>query len=486
MNSDTNEKEVTFYGGWIVSFVPLLVFLVTSVLFFSVFRAFDMNALTAGAFLGLLAGAVFARKYSRFWEAVFRGISTPASVTIVVILFVVGIYSELIKTSGVSGGFVWLANSFGINGTAFTVFTFVAVCIVALATGSSIGTMFTAFPIFFAAGIALGGNPAALAGAIISGAIFGDNLAPISDTSIISSSTQRYRKKSGTAEVGGVISARARYALVAAGISLVLFIFIGGGSGSAAPAPELAEAANPAALWMLVPIALLLAVAIVTRDIFKAITVGIVAGTFTALVTGLIGWGDVVSVTDGAAQGFVVLGVSHIIPTVGLVISVFGIMGVLREAGVLRRLTEALLRGRLGQTPAGAETAIALGSTVFTVMFGGVNSASMITFGPVADEIGAKVGLHPYRRSNVMDCFAMGVSCIVPFLSAFLFIGTILTSGYDIDPIPTGALFASTLYPLVLTLVMIFAIATGWGRRFEGAGGKAVKAPEAEPQLADA
>src|SRR5690606_22677990 len=95
--------------------------------------------------------------------------------------------------------------------------------------------------------------------------------------------------------------------------------------------------------------------------------------------------------------------------------------------------------------------------------------------GSVADEIGAKVGLHPFRRANVMDCFAMGVSCIVPFLSAFLFIGTVLTSGYDIPAISAGALFGSTVYPLALTAVLIVAIVTGWGRRFEGPHGAPVR-----------
>jgi len=157
-------------------------------------------------------------------------------------------------------------------------------------------------------------------------------------------------------------------------------------------------------------------------------------------------------------------------------------MGVLRDAGLLRRLTTTLLNGQLGRSPAGAETAIALGSTAFTVLFGGVNSASMITFGPVADELGAKVGLHPFRRSNVMDCFAMGVSCIVPFLSAFLFIGTVLTSRYDLPPISSGELFLSTVYPLALTAVLIVSIITGWGRRFEGPDGAAVRSVNARDQ----
>src|SRR5690606_6786117 len=96
-----------------------------------------------------------------------------------------------IKVTDVSSGFVWLASTIGVGSATFTLFTFVAVCVISMSTGSSIGTMFTAFPIFYPAGVLIGADPTLLAGAIISGAVFGDNIAPISDTSIISASTQR-------------------------------------------------------------------------------------------------------------------------------------------------------------------------------------------------------------------------------------------------------------------------------------------------------
>ena len=87
--------------------------------------------------------------------------------------------------------------------------------------------MFTAFPIFYAAGLTIGAPPALLAGAILSAAILGDNLAPISDTTIISSSSQRFRSRDAVADIGGVVRHRARYALLAAAISAVLYLVVG-------------------------------------------------------------------------------------------------------------------------------------------------------------------------------------------------------------------------------------------------------------------
>lgn len=472
-----DDETLRFRGGLAMAFLPVAVFLGFCILYFVVFNAFDMAALAMGGFVALLIGALFARKYSLFWDHVMRGISSPTSVSIIVILFMVGMISEMIKATNVAGGFVWLADSIGLTGALFPFFTFIAVGAVAMATGSSIGTFFTAFPIFYASGIALGADPALLAGAILSGGILGDNLAPISDTTIISSSSQRFRRKTGVADVGGVVKHRARYALTAAGISGLLFLVMGIANVKPVAGATLEfDSASPTSLVMLIPVAIMLVVAMKTRDIFMAVTVGLILGTAIGLATGLIQFGDVVGVTDGAATGFLYNGVGHMMGTVTLVISVFGIMGVLRGAGVMELLVTRLTSGRLASSPRGAEAAVGIGVSVTTVLFGGVNSAAMLSFGTVADELGARVGLHPYRRANVMDCFALGVASIIPFLSAYLFIGALLTAGYETaSPLSTFELFPATMYPIVLTVIMIIAVITGWGRTFEGADGTPVR-----------
>ncbi len=460
-----------------MAFLPALTFLILCVLYFVVFKAFDMTALAMGGFVSLLLGAVFAQDYGKFWDHVLRGIGSETSVAIIVILFMVGMISALIKATGVATGFVWLAQETGLNVGYYTFFVFVAVAVISMATGSSIGTMFTAFPIFYAAGITIGADPAPLAGAILSAAILGDNLAPISDTTIISASSQRFRTRNAVADIGGVVRHRARYALTAAVISAVLFLLIGMSSGNAdAVVPELGAEASPAPLLMLIPVAIMLIVAMVTRDIYKAVTVGLVLGSITGLATGLLTVDSIIGVSDGHPTGFLYDGVNSMLGTVALVISVFGIMGVLRGAGVMEMMVDRITSSEMAGTPRGVEFAIGIGVSATTLLFGGVNSAAMLAFGPIADELGARVGLHPYRRSNIMDCFALGLASVVPVLSAYLFIGALLTSGYEGVPAQsTFALFPVTIYPLVLTAVMIVAAWTGWGRTFEGRDGRPVK-----------
>lgn len=470
-------------GGIYTAFVPVVAFLVFCVLFFVYFKAFDMTALAMGGFVSLLFGALFAKKYSEYWDHVMRGIGGRTAVSIVVILFVVGMVATLIRESNLSGGFVWLAQEFGVSAGLYPFFVFLAVSAIAMATGSSIGTWFTAFPIFYASGIVIGADPALLAGAILSGGVLGDNLAPISDTTIISSASQKFRKKGGVADIGGVVKHRARYAGVAALVSAVLFLVLGLVRGGGVPVESFGDMATPKPLLMLIPVIIMLVVAMVSRNIFLAVTVGIALGTVTGMLAGLLTPTQIIGVVDGAPTGFLVDGVAYMTGTVALVISVFGIMGVLNGAGVMDMLVDKLVNSKLASTPRGSEFAIGIGASITTVMLGGVNSAAMLTFGPVVDEIGSRKQIHPYRRSNVMDCFALGIPSIVPFLSAYLFIGAQLTTGYDDTPaLSTFELFPVTFYPIMLSIVILVAVWTGWGRSFEGPEGKAVKEPEKEPE----
>ncbi|MBS4220541.1 Na+/H+ antiporter NhaC family protein [Bacillus sp. FJAT-49711] len=473
-------KRLEFRGGWGAAFIPVVIFLFFCILYFIVFKAFEMYALAMGAFVGLMIGAIFVKKgnYNRFWDSVYDGVKEAVPITI--LLFVIGMFSELIKSTNISAGFVWLADLLGVDGGLFVAFTFLAVCIISTATGSSIGTMFTCFPIFYPAGVLLGCDPAVLAGAIVSASIFGDNLAPISDTTIISAGTQEYTKKEGFAEVGGCVASRLKYSLVAGSISFVLFWILGGGGTVGAGASDiLGNNMNPTTLVMLIPVAVMLIVAIKTRNIYIAITIGIILGTITGLGFNLINFNDVISVVDGAPKGFLTGGVSSMMAIVTLVISVYGIMGVLNGAGVLEKVTNGILNSKMGKTVRGAEIAMMLGISFTTLIFGGVTSASMTTFGKVQNEIGKRVGLHPYRRAYLLDGFANAIVLVIPFLSVFVFLGALLTTGYDfVAPLFLTQVSSGMIYCMVLFLVLLFSIITGWGREYEGSGGEVVRNPQ--------
>ncbi|MCD8371125.1 MAG: Na+/H+ antiporter NhaC family protein [Clostridiales bacterium] len=458
---DQKEKKLTFRGGIGFSLVPVVIYVFFCMVLFIGFKAFNMEALAVGGFLALLIGGVFCTSYTDFWDSAIRGISSITSVSVVVILLLVGMFSQLIKTCGLSGGFVWIANTMGIQGGLFVAFTFLATCIVSTATGSSIGTMFIAFPIFYPAGLILGGNEMLMAGSIVSGAIFGDNLAPISDTTIASSSTQQFRD-GRPADIGGVVSSRLKYSAVAGLISLVIFAVFGGVGGTW-QGGEIDAVANPVSLVMLIPVVVMLTVSTRTRNIYEGIFVGLCLGTVVGLATGLFSFEAVFAndAANNAAVGFLIDGVNGILPTCALVISVFGIMGVLNDAGMLNLIAESILNSKMAQTDTGAELVCMAGIAVTTVLLGGVTSASILTFGPILNKIGSAKNIHPYRRANLLDGTANSLPAIVPFMSVFVFIGAALTG---LSPVVVAA---GTVYGFALFVVFLVAVLTGWGRKAE-------------------
>lgn len=474
---------LTFKGGKKTALIPVGIFLFFCILYFIIFKAFEMYALGMGAFLALLAGSLFVKKGSEnaYWESVYDG--AKEAIPIAVLLFVIGMFSEMIKTANIAGGFVWIANYLEINGGLFTAFTFLTVCIIATATGSSIGTMFTCFPIFYPAGILLGSEAAFLAGAIVSGAIFGDNLAPISDTTIISAGTQEYTSRNGSVDVAGCVAVRFRYSAVAGIISFVLFALLGGSDAEISLTTiQIASDVSPISLVMLIPVGIMLVVSVKTRDIYKAITVGLLSGTAIGLGFNLILPTDIMTVTDGIPVGFLTDGVSGMMGTVTLIISVYGIMGVLSGAGVIEDVTNKILVSRFCQTVRGAEFAMMIGITLTTLVFGGVTSAAMATFGKVQNELGKRVGLHPYRRATLLDGFANALAVMVPFLSVFVFLGALLTQGYDfVEPLQLAEISKGMIYSIVLFITLFFSVVTGWGRQYEGPNGEPMK--KASPDL---
>lgn len=482
----SHNDRLIFRVGLFGAFIAPLIFIIGATIYFVVFDTFDMTALTASAVLGLIIAALFAKRYQRFWDGVISGLASPVAMTVVVILFVVGPLATMLETTGVSEGFVWLASEIGVSGGLFIGIVFLACCAISISTGTSLGTIFTAFPIFYPAGAAVGADPLLLAGAIFSGAMFGDNLAPISDTTIISSATQRYRRKEGTADVAGVVASRAKYSLTAAGICLILFTGLGSlrantvGTGTVDTSDF-----SPMGLIMILPVILLIAVAFWKRNLFLAITVGLISGTLVGLLFNLIAPADIMSVSEGAPAGFLYEGINGMLPLIALSISVFGMIGVLRAAGIFEVIVAQLGKSRFASSPVGAETSIAIGQTVTTTLFAGVVGPSLVTFGSVVDEVGASAKLHPYRRANVMECFGMGFAAIIPAFSAFLFIMSQLSEGHaNMPALSPLALFAAAFYPMSIALVMTVSIITGWGRTFESAGGIPVKRiRDIEPSL---
>ena len=476
---------VQFKGSFMFAFVPLAIAAAGSVLFFIVLGTFALVNLAMACFVGLIVGSIFSKNMNEFWKAAVKGMASEICAILSLIILVVGIFTQMMARAGVAEGFVWLGSNIGITGGLFVAFVFVACCVISMATGTSLGTVFSGFPIFYPAGILLGADPVFLAGAILSGAIFGDHLSPISDTTIVSATTQRYKTTGESADIPGVVASRFVYAGAAALGAIILYLIFGGGIGAAAQvagADILAQFSNPHGLVMLIPVVVLLVVATVKRNIFVSITVGTAVGVVVGLVSGALSTSDILSVNDGVAGGFLVAGITAKTGIVVYLFGIFGIMGVMRESGLLDRILNRLANSKLAKTTSGTEWINSLGVMITAAFIGSANGPALIIYGPLADELSKPKGIHPYRRANIIDSMVCSLPIIIPFSSLFIFVvlGTIngLIPTYDfIRPVSPFELAPAVFYPILLFVVMAVAIATGWGLKYENKDGGMTKDP---------
>lgn len=111
--------------------------------------------------------------------------------------------------------------------------------------------------------------------------------------------------------------------------------------GASRPVSEAALSGDASALLMLVPVAVLIAVAVRTRDVLMAISAGAVTGTATGLLIGRLSFATIFAADDGRLSGFLISGISNVSPIILLCVTLFAFTGIVREAGVPDMMAKA-------------------------------------------------------------------------------------------------------------------------------------------------
>jgi len=290
----------------------------------------------------------------------------------------------------------------------------VASAIFGIATGTSFGTVVTMTPVLFRAAVAMGISPALAGGAILSGAATGDHFAPVSDTTIISASTQRYRSKKGNADIGGVVRSRLLYAIPAFLIASVLYLLLGSGGDSAGGRELIAEYRHAPGLFMLLPISIVIGLAVTGCSLLQSLTYGIVAGSITGLAAGLLTPRDFVAIENGNVSGILVEGVSGMFAVALMIMVLMSTFSLMRHYGLMETIV-AWLKTLFGRSPRTSELAMfGVAWSLNFILLGSTGRISVIA-GPINDELGAMQRIHPYRRANITDAIVSTFSYFVPW-----------------------------------------------------------------------
>jgi Na+/H+ antiporter NhaC len=375
-----------------------------------------------------------------------------------------GAFAGILGDSGLVEATVWIGWKLGLSGALFTVAVFLLAGLFAVSVGTGMGTIVGFTPIMFPAGIVLGAEPAVLMGAIFSGAAFGDNLAPISDTTIVSATTQE-------TDVAGVVRSRLKYCLLAGGLSAVLFFVFGGGSSQMDPAEAeklLADTADPSGLPMLIPAALVFVVALRGFHFLAALTAGIITAMILGPLIGVFSLSDLFHLTaDGGVDGSLVRGAMGLVPVAILTLLLVTSIGLMIEGGFLEAMMRWIDR-TFARTVRGAELGI-VALVSFANLCVSVNTVAMITVGPLINQLRRHHGIHPHRSANLMDTISCSFPYLLPYTATIPTAHAIQRQVHEVYPFVPVLSWAEEapwiLYGLLLFPVMILAVVTGYGRK---------------------
>ncbi|MBL1278656.1 MAG: Na+/H+ antiporter NhaC [Fluviicola sp.] len=169
--------------SFLLAFVPILVLIVLLILNFLIFEDATGGPNQIALILAAMTAVIVAIPLGYKWEQLQKGIvdSITSALPAILILLLIGALAGTWMMSGIVPTMIYYGLEI-LNPTIFLVAACIVSAIVALATGSSWTTVATVGVALIGIGTALGIGQGMVAGAIISGAYFGDKMSPLSDT----------------------------------------------------------------------------------------------------------------------------------------------------------------------------------------------------------------------------------------------------------------------------------------------------------------
>ncbi|MGD6965256.1 Na+/H+ antiporter NhaC family protein [Rossellomorea vietnamensis] len=469
-------QRLEFRGGVFAATIPLVFFIVWAITL-SVLELVTEEALVLGMVIGIAIGLFFCKsKWADYAQSLFSGMAQPIGVIAVIAWFWAGMFAKLLSAGGLVDGLIWFGFQTNLEGGLFAGLTFLLAALFSTAVGTGYGTVATFGILMYPAGIILGADPVVLLAAILSGAVFGDNLAPVSDTTIVSATTQE-------ADVPGVVKSRFKYSISAAIPALFLFVLLGGGgeaAGTEAMA-QLQDQVSPSGLLLLIPFVLVLYLALSGHHLLTSLTWGIVASIVFIIISGTP-FTEVIHIYkddtgNAVVEGALMSGIGGYFNMAILILFILAAAHLMEVAGTMEVIKNFFLK-MINNVVRRAELSI-FGIVAFLNIFITINTAAEIAAAPFVRKIGKEMNIHPYRRANFLDTVSSSLGYIFPWSGGVLLAwATIKGAAEEYEFLPIVS--PTEVVPYVfqgwgLLLVMLIAAFTGWGLRYSGKNGEEVK-----------
>ncbi|NYZ63005.1 Na+/H+ antiporter NhaC family protein [Luteimonas deserti] len=422
-----------------IALLPLLVFLA---LFFGAGLYFTAQGEPMGfyqvrapvAILPALALAAWIahRRGLAAGDLLLRGMGEPNIVLMCLIFLLAGAFAYVSSAIGAVDAVVATGLSL-IPAPLLLPGLFVLSGLIALAIGTSMGTVAAVVPIALGVADASGLDRVLVVGTVLGGAMFGDNLSVISDTTIAATRTQGAQMRDKFRENIWI-------ALPAA-IGTVAVLGVLGGAASI----DMAPVGSP---WLMLPYIVVLVLAVAGVDVLVVLALGILlAGGFGMAFADDYG---VISLAADIWSGFEgmteILLLSLLIGGLAALTKACG--GLDWLAGIVARFARGHRGRRTGEFSIAALSAT---SDVFTAN----NTVAILVSGSVARDIAVRHGISPRRAASLLDIFACVMQGLLPYGAQILLASSLAA----VSPL---ALAGGVYYCWLLALVAVVAIA--WPR----------------------
>ena len=397
-----NYEAILKKKGNFIALLPIAVFLLIYIGVSVIFSDFYLMSVVV-AFLCALLVACIQNKSLSFEDklsVMASGVADKNIVTMILIFLCAGVFAGILGRDGATA-VADLMLSF-IPAKFSTLVMFVVACFVSTAMGTSVGTITVISPIGVAVSTMTGISPVLMIASIVGGAMFGDNLSFISDTTIAATSTQGCKMKDKFRE-NFIIALPA--ALITMGI--LLLIALNGG--------EVNEyIAGNINLWLLLPYFLVLIGGVVGINVFIVLIGGIIVATVVKLALGGGVAAVISSMGAGASGMFEVIIVTLLVSMLSALMREFGGFDALLY-GIKR-----VFRGRVGGQM-GISALVGL-MDVATAN----NTVAIVMAAPIAKTISDEYGITNTKTASLLDIFGSVVQGLIPY-GAQLLIATQLT-----------------------------------------------------------
>ncbi|MCQ2401089.1 MAG: Na+/H+ antiporter NhaC family protein [Lachnospiraceae bacterium] len=367
-------------------------------------------------------------------ELMGHGIGDPNIVTMILIFLEAGMFVGVCGRSAAESVAYFMLDVVK-NPQWAPAIMFVVACFVSTAMGTSVGTITLISPIGIAIANASGISPAFLLGAIVGGAMFGDNLSFISDTTIAACNGQGCQMKDKFRENFGI-------ALPAAIVTLILIVL-------KSLSLDIQPVANPGYNFVqIIPYIIVLVLGIIGVNVFIVLMIGILSGSAIMLATGAItGTSLLASMGSGASGMFETTMVAILVSAICALIREFG--GFEALLNFIKRVFKGKKNGQLGMGLLVGAMDIATAN----------NTVAIVMANPIAKEMSETYGIRNKKTASILDTFSCIFQGVIPYgaqmlvaISAAAEMGCAV-SAFEIMP--------NLFYPYVLlvsSLVFIYII----------------------------